>query len=52
MNTNQIDKSETPIPQAGSILDAFKKSLGTLMIEDAIPAAVSDTEPENSSSEE
>ena len=52
MNTNQTDKSETAIPQAGSILDAVKKSLRTLMIEDAIPAEISETEPENSSEKE
>jgi len=52
MNTNQTDKSETAIPQAGSIMDAFKKSLSTLMIEDAIRTKSSETEPGISSEEE
>ena len=52
MNTNQTDKSETAIPQAGSIMDAFKKSLSTLMIEDAISTEISEAEPGNSLVEE
>jgi len=52
MNTNQTDDGETPIPQAGSILDAVKKSLRTLMIEDAIPMEISESEAENPSEEE
>jgi hypothetical protein len=52
MNTNETDKSEAAIEAAGSMMDAFKKSLRTLMIEDAIPTKSSETEPGNISEEE